>query len=349
MSEISTFAFDSAAVRTLEIDGEPWFVATDIAKILGYRDAPNMIRNLDEDEKGTHNVSTLGGEQGVAIINESGLYACILKSRRPEAKAFRKWVTSEVLPAIRKRGAYRVPEPGSAPPFTTSNLAHGADLAVAAERTFRSFLRAARSSGLPHARALAVANDKTRERTGLDMLRELGIEADPAAEPDPAGSAGEEEVGGRSPLAEAERITRATLRLARAAGLPHARALRQARTVAQERTGVDIFAEIGLDETELDTLPVAPAPSAALSASPQTRTEQIVARLIDWFAQPPNQARQDITVAEVLTEVLALPPGHPGWKSAAISAGAALRRLGWRMVDRGSTQKRRRVYCRAAG
>lgn len=156
MSEISTFAFDSAAVRTLEIDGEPWFVATDIAKILGYRDAPNMIRNLDEDEKGTHNVSTLGGEQGVAIINESGLYACILKSRRPEAKAFRKWVTSEVLPAIRKRGAYRVPEPGSAPPFTTSNLAHGADLAVTAERTFRSFLPAARSSGRFHGQQVKV-------------------------------------------------------------------------------------------------------------------------------------------------------------------------------------------------
>lgn len=119
--------------------------------------------------------------------------------------------------------------------------------------------------------------------------------------------------------------------------------------MAQERTGVDIFAEIGLGDSELDAFPVAPAASGALSASPQTRTEQIVARLIVWLSQPQNQAQQDITVAEVLTEVLGLQPGQPGWKSTAISAGAALRRLGWRMVDRGSSQKRRRVYCRAAG
>jgi len=184
MSEITIFAFDSAAVRTLYLDGELWFVATDIAKILGYRNAPDMVRMLDEDEKGTHNLRTPSGNQHGefeyavenTIINESGLYACILKSRRPEAKAFRKWVTSEVLPSIRKRGSYTVPGADAAPQFVTSNLSHGADLAVAADRTFRSFLRAARSAGMALPQALRKANQQTLARTGMNMLEELGVE-----------------------------------------------------------------------------------------------------------------------------------------------------------------------------
>ena len=182
MSEISVFAFNSDAMRTIKINGEPWFVASDLAKILGYRDAPNMIRSLDDDERGVHIVDSPslnqhGGcgtqETEVTIVNESGLYACILKSRRPEAKAFRKWVTSEVLPAIRKHGTYTAP--GT---FTTSNLSHGADLVVSADRTFRGFLRSARSSGLPLSDALRMANQQTRERTGLDMLDALQVDPD---------------------------------------------------------------------------------------------------------------------------------------------------------------------------
>lgn len=188
MSEISIFAFESAAVRTLDLNGEPWFVATDIAKILGYRDAPNMIRNLDDDEAATHIVSSRsdksveGVEQNreVTIISESGLYACILKSRRPEAKSFRKWVTSEVLPSIRKRGSYIVPGAEPVAQFVTSNLSHGADLAVAADRTFRGFLRSARAAGLALPAALRVANQQTVARTGMDMLSELDIDPDDA-------------------------------------------------------------------------------------------------------------------------------------------------------------------------
>lgn len=178
MSEITIFAFDSAAVRTLDLNGEPWFVATDIAKILGYRDAEKMTRLLDDDEKGTHIVGTLGGDQEVTIISESGLYAAILKSTKPEAKPFRKWVTSEVLPSIRKRGGYTVPGADTAPQFVTSNLSHGADLAVAADRTFRSFLRAARSAGLALPQALRKANQQTLSRTGMNMLEELGVVPD---------------------------------------------------------------------------------------------------------------------------------------------------------------------------
>ncbi len=113
MANIITRTFQTnTEVRAFEEDGVVWFVAADIAKALGYRDAHNMTRMLDEDEKGTRIVSTPAGLQEMTVINESGLYHATLKSRRPEARAFRKWVTSEVLPAIRKTGRYEAqPEP----------------------------------------------------------------------------------------------------------------------------------------------------------------------------------------------------------------------------------------------
>lgn len=103
---IQTFQFAKTKVRTIDLDGKIWFVAADVAQALGYRDAEKMVRWLDGDEKGTHNVGTLGGEQQTTIISEFGLYHAILKSRRQEAKPFRRWVTDEVLPAIRKTGSY---------------------------------------------------------------------------------------------------------------------------------------------------------------------------------------------------------------------------------------------------
>lgn len=176
MSELAVFAFNTSAVRVVLKDGEPWFVAGDVAAVLGYRDAANMARNLDEDEKGTQIVSTLGGDQEVSVISESGLYAAVLKSRRPEARSFRKWVTADVLPSIRKTGGYQREAGGFA--ATTRNPSHLADLAVAADRTFRCYLRAARSAGLRLPAALRVANDRTVERTGIDMLGELGVDVE---------------------------------------------------------------------------------------------------------------------------------------------------------------------------
>jgi len=108
---LTTFNFNQLSVRTVTDDqGNPWFVAADVASILDYRNAPDMTRNLDDDEKDTHSVRTPGGNQEMTVINESGLYSAILKSRKPEAKAFQKWVTSEVLPSIRKTGSYSVPQ-----------------------------------------------------------------------------------------------------------------------------------------------------------------------------------------------------------------------------------------------
>lgn len=109
MSEIEIFNFDSVEVRVVIRGGEPWWVAGDVCRVLGtqVRDA-NRI--LDEDEKGVDSIHTPGGDQRVSIVNEPGLYSLILRSRKPEAKAFKRWVTHEVLPTIRKTGgAYIAP------------------------------------------------------------------------------------------------------------------------------------------------------------------------------------------------------------------------------------------------
>ena len=107
------FNFGDHQVRTVIKEGEPWFVASDVSSVLDYRSANDMTRNLDDEEKDTQTVRTRGGEQLVSIINESGLYSAILKSRKPEAKAFKKWVTSEVLPSIRKRGMFSLSDVSS--------------------------------------------------------------------------------------------------------------------------------------------------------------------------------------------------------------------------------------------
>ncbi|NDV11658.1 BRO-N domain-containing protein [Crenobacter caeni] len=101
------FSFDSHAVRAINRDGEIWFVASDVAAALEYRDAEVATRYLDDDEKGYTDLVYPSGAQSVIIINESGLYSLILKSRKQEAKRFKKWVTAEVLPAIRKTGGYQ--------------------------------------------------------------------------------------------------------------------------------------------------------------------------------------------------------------------------------------------------
>lgn len=112
MTSLTQFTFHNEYnVRIIDLNGELWFVAADVASALDYPSAPQMTRNLDDDEKGMHNVHTLGGSQEMLIINESGLYSAILKSRKPEAKKFKKWVTSEVLPSIRKTGKYEAPKP----------------------------------------------------------------------------------------------------------------------------------------------------------------------------------------------------------------------------------------------
>lgn len=105
-AQVIPFRFEARQVRTLLIDDQPWFVAADVCQALAVRNNRDALSRLDDDEKGVATTDTLGGLQEVGVINESGLYSLILTSRKAEAKRFKKWVTAEVLPAIRKHGRY---------------------------------------------------------------------------------------------------------------------------------------------------------------------------------------------------------------------------------------------------
>lgn len=112
MNEIQIFKNEEfGAVRTVEIDGEPWFVGKDVTSILGYQNASKALSDHvdDEDKLNNESLSSLG-QRGGWLVNESGLYSLILRSNIPSAKRFKRWVTSEVLPQIRKTGAYNLPQ-----------------------------------------------------------------------------------------------------------------------------------------------------------------------------------------------------------------------------------------------
>jgi len=107
MNELQNFNFSGQDVRIIAINDEPWFVGKDVADILGYSNSRKALSDhVDDEDKGVTKSDTLGGNQNITIINESGLYSLILKSKKQEAKQFKRWVTSEVLPTIRKHGAY---------------------------------------------------------------------------------------------------------------------------------------------------------------------------------------------------------------------------------------------------
>lgn len=109
-NNLQVFNYNDSAVRTVQKDGEPWFVLKDVCSVLGIGNSRMAADRLEVDEKGVSQIDTPGGVQDMTIISESGLYTVILRSDKPEAKPFRKWVTSEVLPSIRKHGAYMTPE-----------------------------------------------------------------------------------------------------------------------------------------------------------------------------------------------------------------------------------------------
>lgn len=110
MNSLQVFNFKQNEVRTILKDGEPWFVAKDVADILGFRDPYTATRNLDEDEKLLHTLCVSGQNRQTTLVNEPGLYSLILRSNKPEAKEFKRWITHEVIPSIRKHGAYMTPE-----------------------------------------------------------------------------------------------------------------------------------------------------------------------------------------------------------------------------------------------
>ncbi|MFR6665345.1 MAG: BRO family protein [Thomasclavelia spiroformis] len=110
MNKLQVFNFNENQIRTLLINNELYFIGKDVANILGYSNTRKAINDhVDEEDKGVTKCDTLGGKQDLIVINESGLYSLILSSKLATAKKFKRWVTSEVLPAIRKTGRYQVP------------------------------------------------------------------------------------------------------------------------------------------------------------------------------------------------------------------------------------------------
>lgn len=110
MANIQVFEYQNNKVRTVDVDGEAWFVLKDVCAVLGISNNRMAADRLDDDEKGVSLIDTLGGKQEMVIVNESGLYHVILRSDKPEAAPFRRWVTNDVLPAIRKTGSYNAPQ-----------------------------------------------------------------------------------------------------------------------------------------------------------------------------------------------------------------------------------------------
>lgn len=109
MNNLQIFVYSGEQLRTVQRDDGLWWVLRDVCRVLGLAEPHRVASRLDDDEKGRTQVTTPGGTQEMTIINEPGLYAVILRSDKPEAKQFKRWVTHDVLPSIRKTGAYGVP------------------------------------------------------------------------------------------------------------------------------------------------------------------------------------------------------------------------------------------------
>lgn len=148
MNELRIFNnADFGDVRTVEKDGNIWFVGKDVAEALGYvRTADAVKAHIDADDKGVCVLPTPGGRQETTIINESGLYSLVLSSKLPSAKAFKRWITSEVIPSIRKTGSYNKP---SKQPTTQQEQRAKAMLLNAQSRQCKLWLRLAETTDLP--------------------------------------------------------------------------------------------------------------------------------------------------------------------------------------------------------
>lgn len=179
MNELKIFNNpDFGELRTVEIDGETWFVGKDVAAALGYSNVKNAVpAHVDEEDKLSTRIEYAGQNREVTIINESGLYSLVLSSKLPTAKKFKRWVTSEVLPSIRKHGMYATTE-------TVENMLADPDTAIRllneikAEREKRAELEAEREANRPKVIfADSVAASKTSILVGelAKLLKQNGV------------------------------------------------------------------------------------------------------------------------------------------------------------------------------
>lgn len=171
MNELQTLSFQNNRVRIIDREDGPWFVAKDVCDVLEVD--TTQTRRLDEDEKGLCSIQTHGGQQEMVCVNESGLYAIVLGSRKPEAKAFKRWVTHEVLPAIRHTGHYGMPRELSR--LDLIDMAREAELARIQAEAEKAQLSAALASQAPKVALYDVALSAENAQTISVVAKSLDI------------------------------------------------------------------------------------------------------------------------------------------------------------------------------
>jgi anti-repressor protein len=165
MNELQkVFSYSGIGVRTVFKDNEVWFVAKDVAKVLDYTDAEAMTRHLDEDEK--QNLQLVGFKRGAILINEAGLYSAILKSRKDEARKFKRWITHEVLPTIRKHGAYMTDD-------VLEKTLNDPDYMIG----LISALKEEKSKRLEAEKTVNILSHVTKTYTATEIAKELGFKS----------------------------------------------------------------------------------------------------------------------------------------------------------------------------
>lgn len=174
MNDIQLFSNpEFGAIRAIDQVGEPWFVAKDVCDALKLGNSRQALSRLDEDEKGVISNDTLGGVQEMASVNEPGLYALVLSSRKPEARAFKRWVTHEVIPAIRRTGGYMEAKANETPEETMARAVLIAQDAIARKDADISRLRAKTAALAPKAGMYDACMDGERWMSVTEVARLL--------------------------------------------------------------------------------------------------------------------------------------------------------------------------------
>lgn len=176
MNNIQIFKYENNDVRTVEMNGEPWFVLKDVCGVLGLSNHKVTAQRLDRDEVSqTYLTDSIGRKQETTVINESGLYSVILRSDKPEAKPFRKWVTSEVLPSIRKNSGYIAGQEQLSPEELMAKALLVANKTLAEREARISELTVQNTIMLPKARYFDELVDRNTLTNFRETAKELGI------------------------------------------------------------------------------------------------------------------------------------------------------------------------------
>ncbi|WP_371498326.1 BRO family protein [Kitasatospora sp. NBC_00374] len=189
---LAQFDFQGQAVRVVTVDGTQWWIARDVCAVLEIVNPTRALDALDDDEKGLHSMKTPGGDQQVSVINEPGLYSLVLRSRKPQARAFKRWITHEVIPAIRRTGRYAVDE-DPMPSVSPETMQFFRLVAHAAAEAFTAEARAAARRAESTVTAAVEANGRAIE--GLDeriarLVEAVGVQGRALGVPPQRGGAG---------------------------------------------------------------------------------------------------------------------------------------------------------------